>query len=336
MPLNRVSFELRRGQIMAIVGANGSGKSTPDETAVRAPPTDQGDDRVGRRRPGHVRPGARTGRDRAGVPGLQPVHADPQAGHRARRSGPRSTTRSTSCHVASLVGLDDLIADHPRGLDTRLGKPFTDGIDISGGQWQRLAIARGFFRDAPVVILDEPSASLDPQAESDLFDLLHSLFADRIVIFVSHRFATVRAQGRPAATRDGSRRAGWSAPRADPATTLARWPSVRRSRRDRRSGRGDRATSASGPDAVVPHLEDLVATLAVDERSARHASTSGTSPAIAGGHTTPCLRRCSAAIGPTTSSSSTSSTRCQSPRPRWPMISSCHDDSRPPGRRSDG
>ena len=55
-----------------------------------------------------------------------------------------------------------------------------------------MAIARALFRDAPVVLLDEPSASLDPRAEADLFDLLRSLCHDRIVIFVSHRFATVR------------------------------------------------------------------------------------------------------------------------------------------------
>ena len=81
----------------------------------------------------------------------------------------------------------------PDGLDTRLGKVFTGGTDLSIGQWQRLAIARALFRDAPVVVLDEPSASLDPQAEADLFDLLHTLCHDRIVIFVSHRFATVRS-----------------------------------------------------------------------------------------------------------------------------------------------
>ena len=73
-----------------------------------------------------------------------------------------------------------------------LGKAFAGGVDLSIGQWQRLAIARALFRDAPVVVLDEPSASLDPRAESELFDLLHTLCRDRIVMFVSHRFATVR------------------------------------------------------------------------------------------------------------------------------------------------
>jgi ATP-binding cassette subfamily B protein len=86
-----------------------------------------------------------------------------------------------------------MIASLPGGLDARLGKAFTNGTDLSIGQWQRLAIARALFRDAPVVVMDEPSASLDPRGEAELFDLLQSLGDDRIVIFVSHRFATVRS-----------------------------------------------------------------------------------------------------------------------------------------------
>jgi ATP-binding cassette subfamily B protein len=94
--------------------------------------------------------------------------------------------------AAAQAGVEGLIESLPNGIDTQLGKAFAGGVDISIGQWQRIAIARALFRDAPVVVLDEPSASLDPRAESDLFDLLHTLCHDRIVMFVSHRFATVR------------------------------------------------------------------------------------------------------------------------------------------------
>jgi ATP-binding cassette subfamily B protein len=95
--------------------------------------------------------------------------------------------------AARRAGVADLITAQAQGLDARLGKAFSEGIDLSTGQWQRVAIARALFRDAPMVVLDEPSASLDPQAETDLFDLLQTMCEDRMVIFVSHRFATVRA-----------------------------------------------------------------------------------------------------------------------------------------------
>ena len=67
------------------------------------------------------------------------------------------------------------------------------GHDLSGGQWQRLALARLGYRDADVWILDEPTANLDPAAEAAVFDELFALAADRAVLVISHRFATVRA-----------------------------------------------------------------------------------------------------------------------------------------------
>ena len=60
------------------------------------------------------------------------------------------------------------------------------------GQWQRIAIARAFLRDAPLVVMDEPAASLDPRAEVELFEHLHELGRNRLVVFISHRFATVK------------------------------------------------------------------------------------------------------------------------------------------------
>lgn len=91
--------------------------------------------------------------------------------------------------AARRAGLWPAIERLPLGL----GTTFSDGVDLSGGQWQRLAIARALFGDAPVLVLDEPTASLDPRGEAELFDVLHELCHDRIVIFVSHRFATVRS-----------------------------------------------------------------------------------------------------------------------------------------------
>jgi ATP-binding cassette subfamily B protein len=77
-----------------------------------------------------------------------------------------------------------------------LGPEFEGGSDLSVGQWQRVALARAFFRDAPFVILDEPTAALDPRAEHELFERIRTLLAGRTVLLISHRFSSVRSADR--------------------------------------------------------------------------------------------------------------------------------------------
>ena len=98
--------------------------------------------------------------------------------------------------AAALARADAFIEAPPDGYGTQLGTQFLGGWELSGGQWQRLALARAFFREAALVILDEPSASLDPRAERILFDDIRSLCAGRTVLLISHRFANVRSADR--------------------------------------------------------------------------------------------------------------------------------------------
>lgn len=93
-------------------------------------------------------------------------------------------------------GADGFVSEWPTGYDTVLGPVFVGGKDISIGQWQRIALARAFFRDAPLVILDEPTAALDARAEHDLFERMRDLFRDRSVLLISHRFSSVRSADR--------------------------------------------------------------------------------------------------------------------------------------------
>lgn len=84
------------------------------------------------------------------------------------------------------------IEQYPLGYDQRLMKSLKDGIEASGGQLQRVAIARTFYRDAQVLVLDEPTSAIDAKAEQDIFNEIKRIQADRTTIIVSHRFSTVR------------------------------------------------------------------------------------------------------------------------------------------------
>ncbi|GAC1345128.1 MAG: ABC transporter ATP-binding protein [Myxococcales bacterium] len=100
-------------------------------------------------------------------------------------------------------GARAVIDDLPQKLDTMLGGWFEEGKELSGGQWQKIALARAFMRDAEVLVLDEPTASLDAEAEHDLFLRLQKLARDRSALLISHRFSTVRLADRIAVLRDG-------------------------------------------------------------------------------------------------------------------------------------
>ena len=82
------------------------------------------------------------------------------------------------------------------GYQTRLGKMFKGGVDLSGGQWQKIGMARAFMTDAPILILDEPTAALDAIAEYELFEKFRALTAGKMTFFVSHRFSTVQLADR--------------------------------------------------------------------------------------------------------------------------------------------
>ncbi|MDX1570165.1 MAG: ABC transporter ATP-binding protein, partial [Xanthomonadales bacterium] len=93
--------------------------------------------------------------------------------------------------------VDDFIEELPAGFQTQLGKWFQDGRELSGGQWQKVALARAFMREsAEVLVLDEPTAAMDAEAEARIFEHFRSLARDKITLLISHRFSTVRMADR--------------------------------------------------------------------------------------------------------------------------------------------
>ena len=98
--------------------------------------------------------------------------------------------------AAEMSGASDFITRLPAGLDTPLGKEFEDGHELSGGQWQSLAIARLYFRDAQLLVLDEPTASLDALAELEIYRQLLGIAGGRTVLLISHRLGSARLADR--------------------------------------------------------------------------------------------------------------------------------------------
>jgi ATP-binding cassette subfamily B protein len=193
--LDGVSFELRAGEVVALVGENGSGKTTLAKilAGLYAPgagqllwddvPTDVlGLD--------HVRAStAVIFQDFARFPFSLTDNI-------ALGDWPRADERDAIRAAGHAAGADEVAAGLADGWATILGRQFEGGVDLSGGQWQRIAVARAYFRDAPFLILDEPTAALDPRAEHDLFERLRALAHGRTVLLISHRFSTVRGADR--------------------------------------------------------------------------------------------------------------------------------------------
>ena len=197
-----VSFDVRRGEVHALLGENGAGKSTlvkllmrlydPSEGAILYGGTDLRDmdvrdlrDRIGVLFQDFVRY-QWTARENVGV-GWVPALDDRARVERAVDDG----------------GARKLIEQLPQKLDTMLGGWFEEGHELSGGQWQKIALARAFMRDSEVLILDEPTAALDAEAEHELFVRLQQLAAERTAILISHRFSTVRRADRIAVLQHG-------------------------------------------------------------------------------------------------------------------------------------
>jgi ATP-binding cassette subfamily B protein len=89
-----------------------------------------------------------------------------------------------------------LLPRMPGGYRQMLGRRFENGVNLSGGEWQKVALARAYMRDAQVLILDEPTAALDARAEYDVFLRFNELMAGRMAVVISHRFSTVRMADR--------------------------------------------------------------------------------------------------------------------------------------------
>lgn len=192
--LSDVSLTLRRGEVTALVGFNGSGKSTLSKLVSGL----------------YLPTGGQVRWD-----GVATDEADPQAlwqqvalvpqdyAHwpltvRENVTQGQPTARGDDAvrEACEAADADEVVDKLGAGLDTLLAREWLNGEELSGGQWQRIALARAFFREAGLLVLDEPTANLDPRAEYRIFQRLRDLARDRVVLLVTHRITNVAVADR--------------------------------------------------------------------------------------------------------------------------------------------
>ena len=117
--------------------------------------------------------------------------------------GPEEQTLAQIESAAGRSLASSVIDGLPQRYGTMLGRRFEGGVDLSGGQWQKVALARAYMRDAQLLILDEPTAALDARAEYEVFQRFADLTRDKTAILISHRFSTVRMAGKILVLEDG-------------------------------------------------------------------------------------------------------------------------------------
>ena len=195
LALQAADIEINRGEVVALVGENGSGKTTlakviaglyePGSGAVRWDGID-----VRSFRPELFR-------ERVAIIFQDFVRYALTAEENIAIARPdEDIDHAAIRQAAKIADADSFLAALPAGYQTPLSRRFAGGHELSGGQWQKVAIARAFYRSAPLLIIDEPTAALDARAEYELFSSLHEVLRGRSALIISHRFSTVRTADR--------------------------------------------------------------------------------------------------------------------------------------------
>jgi ATP-binding cassette subfamily B protein len=188
--ISNVSFEIKKGEIIAIVGPNGAGKSTLVRLLSRLYDCDSGKIKYDDTDIRNIDP--EEYRKHFSVVFQDFMLYNLTAGENIRmgnidEKSPESRIKAS----AETTGINDLIKNLQNGYETVIGNLFDDSRELSWGEWQKIALARALFRNAPVLILDEPSSALDADTEYEIFSRFREIVKDRTSILISHRFTNV-------------------------------------------------------------------------------------------------------------------------------------------------
>ena len=200
--MRHLSFRLEAGQVLALVGENGAGKTTLVKLLTRLYDPDEGRILVdGQDLRAYDLDSVRAG---IGVIFQDFVRYDLSASDNIAvgRIGQRAD-RGKIEQAAASGRADEVIGRLPAGYDQMVGQRFRGGVELSGGEWQKVALARAYMRDAAVLILDEPTAALDARAEFEVFQRFKALSSGRTAVLISHRFSSVRMADQILVVADG-------------------------------------------------------------------------------------------------------------------------------------
>src|SRR3984885_1450975 len=200
--VRRLSFELHAGEVLALVGENGAGKTTLVKLLTRLYDPDEGRILLD----GHdLREyDLEALRGNMGVIFQDFVRYNLSAGDNIAVG--KIAARGDSARIeraAMRSQADEVINRLPAGYQQMIGKRFKNGVELSGGEWQKIAIARAYMREAAVLVLDEPTAALDARSEFEVFKRFKELSAGKTAILISHRFSSVRMADRILVLADG-------------------------------------------------------------------------------------------------------------------------------------
>ena len=201
--LRNINFKLKAGEKLALVGENGAGKTTLIKILLQFYTPTEGQILL----------------DNVPINEYDPIAYHDRFGVIFQDFVKYDLTMRENIAVGQIEALDDqiridgaadkslakeVIDELPKGIDQKLGKRFRDGKDLSGGQWQKVAMARAYMKDAEVLILDEPTSSLDARAESETFKRFIGLTKGKTAVIISHRFSTVRIADRIMVLKNGN------------------------------------------------------------------------------------------------------------------------------------
>ncbi|UCC15694.1 MAG: ABC transporter ATP-binding protein [Gammaproteobacteria bacterium] len=201
--LKDIDLHIRPGESLALVGENGSGKTTLIKLLTRLYSPDRG--RILLDGLDLVDWDEHALRQRIGVIFQDFTRYQLMVGENIGAGDVRYLEDATRWQDAADMGMaTPIVEDLPAGFETQLGKWFKDGQELSGGQWQKVALSRAFMRtEADVLVLDEPTAAMDAAAEATVFEHFRKLTENRIAILISHRFSTVRMADQIVVVQDG-------------------------------------------------------------------------------------------------------------------------------------